>query len=1219
MKDLLRDLLGRGGRATSELLRVARRLDAEGYDVNDPRSIADAVLFEVGRRDHLLKKAKEVVDTIREQRRADGKPKSEKAVDLAKERMKVAELGLSFRDNKIIDNGLECDCTIPELPAVLRGIRFQRVMDAGSYPAARATLEGIGYKVDPHYPDSGRGAEVKVINPVTNAEIVVRPHQLRLVAMGAQMHAKSVRSNLERLHEAVGGDPDSRSDQNVFDLSIEVIEEGSKGRIAWEILNAFVGEHLDPKADDLMLDLTVQESREQLEEMLRKFVGRMVPALESAERYNKQVRRTEELKAELAEAQRTSAKKIVVEGVLRDLRQLALDVIGDDLAPVLFEHKPSVAIHTEKADTLLVEALTLEIKNLMSFTAGFRTLARMTLGDDIQGRPIGDCSALELIDAVRQHISEQVGARDSAIEEGSEIIAELDAAQKGQPDGLYGKFRVSRVDGRDAPGGDRADAYYFVLDRTYDPYALPALEAYAGACYDELPELSEDLKRIIGTSILRRTTDPTFRRACFARLPALGLSYINSATSDSMPVSVVEDGQPVFNAKTWRDLECFIAGAETRRALKAELTEARTELTQVTQYVSRAGSRIEALKSELADAQAALAQVSLHADRLGVQFDCERQSDEDTVSYIERLISQNPGWRGKYLRLAMIVSDIGRALDEETKSEGEDSIAYAYRVLVAARTLMKGATRQSGIIDDMAYNAGVTQQTDEEYEAYIVRAKKQIALGTISDSTRHAIASDLGVEDAPASVLRERHRIAEMKADAEAIDQALLDISRALDCDRQREDGVNYALRLAAEARSLRKVADRQSVIADALARAAAGEQQVEERRKAYILRAKTEIDRGGAAVAGIGKIEDALGIQHVLLPPDFKHNSIATRVAAILRALKWTVHIADLSPMAGIWRDEDENPVDYLARLRWQCEHLEGLLRADASGQQGWAPSASRTAPNEVDDWSALAVFVGKHHGGGFKLFQACFSGRPHWRCSGMDNIEPGAEIDHPFIYLCAPSDPESRPSLPEDEERIRLEIQGRGGEHDALRLPTLDRDHAALRVAESLARYQPVNLGPRSNNSADEQAIEAEEPVTLLGDSISARLMRAMYAIPALLKLTRDTVRDEVRCVPATWGMHGRRQSVELVAGTDGVFVTAVYETHVAGVGQLRLQLARGRGTAGNGALLRLWSPNRSLHDTGKDDTPGWLPALVTDIDDHELVRRVVRGLTGVEADHG
>jgi len=51
MKDLLRDLLGRGGRATSELLRVARRLDAEGYDINDPRSIADAVLFEVGRRE----------------------------------------------------------------------------------------------------------------------------------------------------------------------------------------------------------------------------------------------------------------------------------------------------------------------------------------------------------------------------------------------------------------------------------------------------------------------------------------------------------------------------------------------------------------------------------------------------------------------------------------------------------------------------------------------------------------------------------------------------------------------------------------------------------------------------------------------------------------------------------------------------------------------------------------------------------------------------------------------------------------------------------------------------------------------------------------------------------------------------------------------------------------------------------------------------------------
>jgi len=37
--------------------------------------------------------------------------------------------------------------------------------------------------------------------------------------------------------------------------------------------------------------------------------------------------------------------------------------------------------------------------------------------------------------------------------------------------GLYGKFFVHRVDGRDAAGGDKAGADYFVLDLTHDKYA----------------------------------------------------------------------------------------------------------------------------------------------------------------------------------------------------------------------------------------------------------------------------------------------------------------------------------------------------------------------------------------------------------------------------------------------------------------------------------------------------------------------------------------------------------------------------------------------------------------------------------------------------------------------------------------------------------------------------------------------------------------------------
>lgn len=45
--------------------------------------------------------------------------------------------------------------------------------------------------------------------------------------------------------------------------------------------------------------------------------------------------------------------------------------------------------------------------------------------------------------------------------------------------GLMNKFNVTRVDGRDKPGGDREGTRYFVLDPTHDKTALIALKIYA--------------------------------------------------------------------------------------------------------------------------------------------------------------------------------------------------------------------------------------------------------------------------------------------------------------------------------------------------------------------------------------------------------------------------------------------------------------------------------------------------------------------------------------------------------------------------------------------------------------------------------------------------------------------------------------------------------------------------------------------------------------------
>lgn len=59
--------------------------------------------------------------------------------------------------------------------------------------------------------------------------------------------------------------------------------------------------------------------------------------------------------------------------------------------------------------------------------------------------------------------------------------------------GLYRKFHVERVDGRDKPGGDRENADYFVLDMANDPHAVAAIYAYAKSCSKEYPQLAGDI------------------------------------------------------------------------------------------------------------------------------------------------------------------------------------------------------------------------------------------------------------------------------------------------------------------------------------------------------------------------------------------------------------------------------------------------------------------------------------------------------------------------------------------------------------------------------------------------------------------------------------------------------------------------------------------------------------------------------------------------------
>lgn len=64
--------------------------------------------------------------------------------------------------------------------------------------------------------------------------------------------------------------------------------------------------------------------------------------------------------------------------------------------------------------------------------------------------------------------------------------------------GVYRKFHIERTDGGSGPGQKHDGCNYFVLDLTHDPFAIPALRAYAEACRTRRPQLAHDLWRTVG-------------------------------------------------------------------------------------------------------------------------------------------------------------------------------------------------------------------------------------------------------------------------------------------------------------------------------------------------------------------------------------------------------------------------------------------------------------------------------------------------------------------------------------------------------------------------------------------------------------------------------------------------------------------------------------------------------------------------------------------------
>lgn len=63
--------------------------------------------------------------------------------------------------------------------------------------------------------------------------------------------------------------------------------------------------------------------------------------------------------------------------------------------------------------------------------------------------------------------------------------------------GIYRKYTITRTDGSSEPGGKHESCAYFVLDLEHDPFAIPALKAYAKACRKMHPGLAKDIGHIV--------------------------------------------------------------------------------------------------------------------------------------------------------------------------------------------------------------------------------------------------------------------------------------------------------------------------------------------------------------------------------------------------------------------------------------------------------------------------------------------------------------------------------------------------------------------------------------------------------------------------------------------------------------------------------------------------------------------------------------------------
>jgi len=131
--------------------------------------------------------------------------------------------------------------------------------------------------------------------------------------------------------------------------------------------------------------------------------------------------------------------------------------------------------------------------------------------------------------------------------------------------GLYGKFNVTRTDGKDAPGGSHEHDQYFVLNLTTDKHSTPALIAYIESCESEYPALAADLRALVANKVLTETVYITVPQVTLPDGTVVGsflaAKYLSSRGAGGYALSTA-DGKPWANIN-YDDARkaCLLSGA----------------------------------------------------------------------------------------------------------------------------------------------------------------------------------------------------------------------------------------------------------------------------------------------------------------------------------------------------------------------------------------------------------------------------------------------------------------------------------------------------------------------------------------------------------------------------------------------------------------------------------------------------------------------------------